>query len=27
MTGEITLEKTDDAALDEWIEKPIGFGF
>jgi len=23
MTGEITLEKTDDVALDEWIEKPI----
>lgn len=23
MTGEITLEKTDAAALNEWIEKPI----
>jgi len=23
MAGEITLEKTDDAAHDEWIEKPI----
>jgi hypothetical protein len=23
MTNEITLEKTDDAALDEWVEKPL----